>query len=120
MTPRLAEALKRHKHRRGTRVLTDSAGMALTYKMTADRVRRAAINAGLGRKGVHILRHTFCSRLGMRGAPLFSVKELAGHQSVTTTQRYVHVTAKALEDAIQLLVPTEPSERGDIGETPTS
>ena len=53
--------------------------------------------------GVHILRHTFCSHLAMKGAPARAIQELAGHQDLTTTQRYMHLTPAALEAAIKLL-----------------
>ena len=41
------------------------------------------------KSGVHILRHTFCSHLAMRGAPVRAIQELAGHQDLGTTQRYM-------------------------------
>jgi len=47
--------------------------------------------------GVHILRHTFCSHLAMKGAPARAIQEFAGHQDLTTTQRYMHLTPAALE-----------------------
>jgi len=53
--------------------------------------------------GIHILRHTFCSRLAMAGAPALAIKELAGHQSLATTQRYMHLSPKAKESAVKLL-----------------
>ena len=60
----------------------------------------------LGR--LHILRHTFCSRLAMRGATAKSIQELAGHQHLSTTQRYMHLSPAARESAIRLLdAPTE-------------
>ncbi|WP_420821720.1 tyrosine-type recombinase/integrase [Pyxidicoccus trucidator] len=37
---------------------------------------------------MHILRHTFCSRLAMAGAPAKAIQELAGHQNRSITQRY--------------------------------
>jgi site-specific recombinase XerD len=40
--------------------------------------------------GVHILRHTFCSHLAMRGTPARAIQELAGRQDLSTTQRYMH------------------------------
>jgi site-specific recombinase XerD len=46
---------------------------------------------------VHILRHTFCSHLAMRGAPTRAIQELAGHSDLKTTQRYMHLTPAALE-----------------------
>jgi site-specific recombinase XerD len=53
--------------------------------------------------GVHVLRHTFCSHLAMRGAPARAIQELAGYQELTMTQRYMHFTPAALDAAIQLL-----------------
>ncbi len=53
--------------------------------------------------GLHILRHTFCSHLAMRGAPARAIQELAGHQDLATTQRYGHLSPAALDAAIRLL-----------------
>ena len=53
--------------------------------------------------GVHILRHTFCSHLAMRGAPARAIQELAGHPDLATTQRYMHLSPAALDAAIRLL-----------------
>jgi integrase len=48
-------------------------------------------------------RHTFCSHLAMRGAPARAIQELAGHQDLGTTQRYMHLSSAALDAAIRLL-----------------
>jgi site-specific recombinase XerD len=50
-----------------------------------------------------MLRHTFCSHLAMRGAPARAIQELAGHQDLATTQRYMHLSPAALDAAIRLL-----------------
>ncbi len=65
--------------------------------------------ANLARGGVHILRHTFCSHLAMRGAAARAIQELAGHKDLKTTQRYMHVSPAAIEDAIRLLERREPA-----------
>jgi site-specific recombinase XerD len=39
----------------------------------------------------------------MRGAPARAIQELAGHQDLATTQRYMHVSPAAIDDAIRLL-----------------
>ena len=52
---------------------------------------------------VHVLRHTFCSHLAMRGAGARAIQELAGHRDLATTQRYMHVSPSAIESAIRLL-----------------
>jgi len=45
----------------------------------------------------------FCSHLAMRGAAARAIQEVAGHQDLKTTQRYMHVSPAAIEDAIRLL-----------------
>ena len=68
----------------------------------AKAVRGAQRIAGID-QGVHILRHTFCSHLAMKGAPARAIQELAGHADLSTTQRYMHLSPAATEDAIRLL-----------------
>jgi site-specific recombinase XerD len=65
-------------------------------------MRRTAGRANV-KPGIHILRHTFCSHLAMRGAPARAIQELAGHQDLGTTQRYMHLSPAALDAAIRLL-----------------
>lgn len=82
---------------------------AHTEASLAYLVERATPSAGLasGRKpkdaGPHVLRHTCCSHLAMRGAPAPAMQRLAGHRDLMTTQRYVHLTPAAIEGAIRLL-----------------
>jgi integrase len=118
LTTRLATALREHRHLRGPRVLCTNNGEPLTQKIVQDHVRRAERRAGLEKLGVHILRHTFCSHLAMRGAPARAIQELAGHQDLATTQRYMHLSPAAIESAIRLLdEPAPGTARGDIVET---
>ena len=49
----------------------------------------------------HSLRHTHASRLLESGADIYRIKELLGHASVTTTERYSHITADRLRSAIK-------------------
>ncbi len=63
--------------------------------------RTAGIEGGTGR--LHILRHTFCSRLADRGVPAGNIQKLAGHASITTTERYMHYSDEGLEKAIAAL-----------------
>ena len=74
-------------------------------------MRRAARRANV-KPGVHILRHTFCSHLAMRGAPARAIQELAGHQDLDTTQRYMHLSPAALDAAIRLLDEPGPAKAG--------
>lgn len=104
LTLRLAAALKKHRHLRAPRVLHqgDRDRSPLTQKIVQDWVARAAARAKVP-PGVHILRHTFCSHLAMKGAPRRAIQELAGHQDLGTTQRYMHLSPTAADRAIRLL-----------------
>jgi integrase len=52
---------------------------------------------------VHSLRHTMLTRLGEAGADAFTIKKIAGHSSVTVSQRYVHPTPEGMERAFERL-----------------
>ena len=84
-----------------------------TRQIVQTRAKRAARRARrVARRGVHILRHTFCSHLAMRGAPARAIQELAGHTDLSMTQRYMHLSPAALDAAIRLLEqPSGPQAR---------
>lgn len=102
LTARLLAALKQHRHLRSQWVVCQTDGRFLTRKMVAGLILRAARRCGL-RAGVHALRHSFCSHLAMRGAPLVVIRELAGHKNIATTMKYMHLSPGAKTDAIRLL-----------------
>ena len=103
MTDQLCQALRTALSLRSSRVVCQGSGAPLTQKMLQSEVRRATRQAGVTHEGVHVLRHTFCSHLAMRGASTRAIQELAGHQNISTTQRYMHLSPAARGAAIRLL-----------------
>jgi site-specific recombinase XerD len=51
---------------------------------------------------IHSLRHTMLTRLGESGVDAFTIM-IAGHSSITVSQRYVHPSPEAVERAFERL-----------------
>jgi site-specific recombinase XerD len=56
--------------------------------------------ANIEHYGWHDHRHTFCSRLAMRGENLKVIQELAGHKTIRMSARYAHLGEKTLRSAV--------------------
>jgi integrase len=54
---------------------------------------------------IHSLRHTFLTRLGEAGVDAFTIMRIAGHSSITVSQRYVHPSDSAMEAAFERVYP---------------
>jgi len=105
MTERLKAALKELRHLRGPRLLYRADGEVVTEEWVRGAIKRIEKRAGLPvtRGKCHKLRHTFCTRLAMAGQAPRTIQALAGHVSIETTMRYMHVTKAAPAQAIAAL-----------------
>lgn len=63
----------------------------------------ARVAAGLPDITLHTMRHTYASRLVMRGVPIFDVSKLLGHTRIEMTMRYAHLAPEGLEASVALL-----------------
>ena len=68
---------------------------------------------------IHSLRHTMLTRLGEAGTDAFTIMRIAGHSSVTVSQRYVHPSPESLENAFEKLDALNRSKRGATAGVPT-
>ncbi len=104
LTDALFAALRDLRHLRGEHVLFGNDGRPATTFFLRNLLEAAQKAAGLqSTGGLHILRHTFCSHLAMRGAPAKAIQELAGLADVSPTMLYMHLWPAARQDAIALL-----------------
>lgn len=81
-------------------------GRRMSASALRDRFERHVAAAGLDPSLTpHAMRHTFATELLSGGADLRSVQELLGHESLSTTQIYTHLSVDRLKDAARAAHP---------------
>jgi len=87
-----------------------ATGIAL--KEVKRQFEKAVKKARLRDCTFHTLRHTFCSHLAMRGVPIPTIAELAGHKTLQITMRYAHLSPDHKRKAIRVL--EDLTTRGEV------
>jgi site-specific recombinase XerD len=88
------------------RIFVTRRGRPLSIRQI-QRVVKRALTAVAEREGVspHTLRHSYATHLLDQGADILAVKELLGHESLSTTQLYTHLSRERLKAAYELAHP---------------
>ena len=76
------------------------SGEQLTVRSLDRVVKKYGLSRGV-EMTPHALRHSFATHLLENGADLMLIKEILGHSSLSTTQKYTHVTAETIKKVYQ-------------------
>lgn len=91
-------AFKGKSKMNGEMIFLNRSGKRLSARSIGRIVKKYAVQISEDQKtSPHTLRHTFATHLLDQGADLLAVKELLGHESLSTTQIYTHVTTERLK-----------------------
>ena len=82
-------------------VFLNRRGHHLSRQMVFMFLKDAVAAAGIGKTvSPHSLRHSFATELVQNGADLRAVQEMLGHESISTTEIYTHLTRETLRNTI--------------------
>lgn len=92
-------------------VFLNNRGKKITQRGIAEVMRKVFLKAGVSANAhPHMLRHSFATQMLDNGADMRSVQELLGHESLSTTQIYTHISTKKLQSDYQKFFPRNNKE----------
>ena len=87
-------------------VFLNRRGRGLTRQMIFIILKDLAIKINLSKKiSPHTLRHSFATHLLKNGADLRAIQQMLGHESITTTEIYVHLDRSYLKEIVETFHP---------------
>ena len=87
-------------------VFCSKRGRKINRSTVYKRIKEYAISANILKNiSPHTLRHSFATHLLENGADLRVIQELLGHENISTTDRYTHISDKHLQNAFSCFHP---------------
>lgn len=78
---------------------TRQLGKQLTYSAAYDKLKKIQKEVDID-FNFHDLRHTFCSNLIQSGMDISVVRMIMGHENISTTQKYTHLSNQYIKDSL--------------------
>lgn len=98
-------------------VFLNRRGKHLTRTMILIMLKRQAVAAGITKTiSPHTLRHSFATELLKGGADLRAIQAMLGHESIGTTELYMHIDTTTLREEILQHHPRNMKEKDDDSE----